>query len=82
VFADAARRRVAETVSTALIVRDPASVIRLVGAVPAEQHAAWLAAERRDLSLDALTLARRVIPRPARRCGRRTSPPHDSAAGA
>ena len=37
------------------------SVIRLVGAVLAEQDEEWIASERRYLSLDALTLARRMI---------------------
>jgi transposase-like protein len=40
---------------------DRASVIRLIGAVLAEQHDEWIAAERRYLSLDALTATRRLI---------------------
>ncbi len=37
------------------------SVIRLVGAVLCEQHEEWIASERRYLSLDALTITRRLI---------------------
>ncbi|MDX6402341.1 MAG: putative transposase [Gaiellaceae bacterium] len=37
------------------------SVIRLIGAVLAEQHEEWIASERRYLSLDTLALTRRLI---------------------
>jgi transposase-like protein len=40
---------------------DRASVLRLVGAVLAEQHEEWLTAERRYLSLDVITATRRLV---------------------
>jgi putative transposase len=40
---------------------DRPSVIRLVGAVLAEQHEEWLTSERRYLSLDVITATRRLI---------------------
>jgi putative transposase len=40
---------------------DRRSVIRLIGAVLAEQHDEWACAERRYLSLDALVATRRLI---------------------
>ncbi len=40
---------------------DRASVIRLVGAVLAEQHEEWISAERRYLALDTLAQTRRLI---------------------
>src|SRR6185312_13128158 len=40
---------------------DRRSVIRLVGAVLAEQHEEWISAERRYLALDTLAQTRRLI---------------------
>jgi transposase-like protein len=40
---------------------DRPSVIRLVGAVLAEQHEEWLTSERRYLSLDVITATRRLV---------------------